>query len=110
MPWWTWSNVFTTLGVNRDGGWRPFHPLPTSPASAGEGFGAGRIGTAGLAVGRPRASGSRHSVLGQGGPVASATANGSTGGSPMKKPSISRISSGFSCNQSQVLSGFLSCS
>ena len=47
--------------------------------------------------------------MGQGGPVASGAgaANGSTGGSPMKKPRTWRISSRFRCNQSQVLSELL---
>jgi hypothetical protein len=72
-----------------------------------------RIRTAGPAVVRTRGAASRHSAVGQGGAGAygaSAWANGSTGGSPMKKPSIWRISSGFKCNQSKVLPSFLSCS
>jgi hypothetical protein len=52
--------------------------------------GLGRIGTAGPAVVRTRGSASWRPAMGQGGPVASGAARseyGSTGGSPMKKPS-----------------------
>ncbi len=89
---------------------RQFHPLPASPAQSAErggaveadrDCGAGRCTAPGSGSGQP--------ALGQGGPAATA-ANGSTGGSPMKKPSISRISSRFRCNQSRVLPSLLSCS
>ena len=79
------------------------------PALRERGLTVGRIGMAGLAVVRPRAFSSGQCAMGQGGPVAGAS-NGSTGGSPMKKPRTWRSSSGFNRIHSQVLSGFLFCS
>ena len=98
----------------------PFHALPT-PRVKRPGAGSPALRERGLTVGANRDGGAgrlsgpvrqRFVILrlGQGGPVAGAAANGSTGSSPMKKPSISWTASRPSCHQFKVLPGFLSCS